>query len=991
MFDDVNGTFSFYIDGANKWDRSNTGGSNIANALNVPILIGSRMEKDSQHSFTGSIDDVMIFNKILSNNEIQELYNQSNNGYTNTFTSLALGDHTSQIFSADLTGSKDWSEERTFTIEAEPVAPPFANYGEEGIDGLSTSTAYTIATCEQLQNIATSSGIYLDKYFRLEPVGTSTIDCLETSGWNSYEGEGTQYYGFEPIGDSEVAFSGYFDGNNKIISNLYIDRYNTNYVGLFGYVEPGESEGTGRIENINLTNVNINGDYYVGALAGYLGGTTGNHGMIKNASSSGETEAYTLGAGGLIGLVGTYGDVEDSSSSSNVNSGYKAGGLAGVVQGSINNCSATGEINTDAYGAGGLVGYLKGGIVIESYATGDVNGGSSDSSLDQESSYAGGLVGLVNLGQIYRSYATGNVIGESIRVGGLVGGTNSIVENSYAWGNVEGADRVGGLVGGLTGEITNSYSIGTVTAGALVLNEGDEQTSYDGGGGGGGYFGGEGGQSDGIPGAGGSGYASSSVEDWILTTGNNGAGGERALPPNTTDENYVTGVGLGGIHNLNSGNGLVYLDYGSGDITFSYTGGSQTFTVPVGVTSISAKIWGAGGGGSSYSEEYQGGSGGYASGTILVTPLDTLVIIVGGGGGRAYANIIGGIGGYGGGGYGTRGDAAGGGGGGLSGIFTDENGTSFESLTQGDAVLIAGGGGGGTGYSGPGGAGGGEEGNNGGDDESCGGTQEAGGSCLENGSDGSALRGGNGDSTGIKGTAIPEYDYAGGLIGYSTGTTTNSYWDIESSEQENSPAGGTGTSTEVMKSQGTFSGWNFTDIWSIDNNYPLLRAFGSDGTNDNTPTVDVPVHRNTVIGSYVQTTRNPIVYSGVSGCEFVDTLINIGVISISESLSAKSLLGCDKILSTTTAYYFPRNLKLGMTGDDVKELQKFLNTHGFSLTKNGDGSAGFETTIFGSLTKNALIKFQEANFDDVLKPLNLTKGTGLFYDSTRTFVNKLLK
>jgi hypothetical protein len=76
MFDDVNGNFSFYIDGVNKWNGSNNGG---ASALNVPILIGTRTEKDSQHSFTGSIDDLMIFDKILSNTEIQALYNQYDN------------------------------------------------------------------------------------------------------------------------------------------------------------------------------------------------------------------------------------------------------------------------------------------------------------------------------------------------------------------------------------------------------------------------------------------------------------------------------------------------------------------------------------------------------------------------------------------------------------------------------------------------------------------------------------------------------------------------------------------------------------------------------------------------------------------------------------------------------------------------------------------------------------------------------------------------
>jgi hypothetical protein len=837
------------------------------------------------------------------------------------------------------------------------------------------------------------------------------LDCSETSGWNSYESEGIAYYGFEPIGTEENPFTGYFDGNNKTISNLYINRYGVNYIGLFGYVEPGENEGTGKIENLNLTNVDISGERYIGALVGYLGGTADNHGLIKNSHSSGEVEAFTLGAGGLIGLTGAYGDIEDSNSSVSASSWFKAGGLVGVAQGSIDNCYATGEVNITGYGAGGLVGYLKGGTIRESYATGDVGGGAAGEALDQTSSYAGGLVGLANLGKIYESYATGDVVGSSIRVGGLVGGTNSTIENSYALGDVEGTDRVGGLVGGSTGEIINSYSVGKVTVnGALILNEGDELIANDGGGGGGGYFGGEGGESDGIPGAGGSGFASSSVSNAILTTGNNGDGSERALPPNIDDENYITGVGLGGNYSLNSGNGLVYLNYGSGNITFSYTGESQTFTVPEGVTSINVKVWGAGGGGANYSDEYQGGSGGFAGGTITVNPRDILIIIVGGGGGRGISNTVGGVGGYGGGGYGTRGDAAGAGGGGLSGIFTDENGTDFESLTQGNAIIIAGGGGGGTGYSGPGGAGGGEEGNNGGDDESCGGTQDAGGSCLTSGSDGIALHGGNGDSNGIKGNAVSVFDYAGGLIGYNTGTTTSSYWNTETSEQAESN-GGIGKTTAELKNQSTFVGWNFTDIWEMfSGEYPKLLAIsaddpddedeivyytltytagtggtltgsttqsvvsGEDGTavtavpnsgyrfvrwSDNSttnPRTDSNVNESFSIsaiferrssgGSSIGSVAKPIISTttpttnlALSNCQLVDLLLNINVITQDKASPARNVLGCnsdmntDIINGTTTKYYFPRNLKLGMIGDDVKELQKFLNMQVFLWSK----------------------------------------------------------
>lgn len=67
----------------------------------------------------------------------------------------------------------------------------------------------------------------------------------------------------------------------------------------------------------------------------------------------------------------------------------------------------------------------------------------------------------------------------------------------------------------------------------------------------------------------------------------------------------------------------------------------------------------------------------------------------------------------------------------------------------------------------------------------------------------------------------PDYEWdIGGFAGYSqgTGTITSSYWDTELSGEANS-AGGTGESTSAMKSEGTFSGWNFSGLWVISGSY----------------------------------------------------------------------------------------------------------------------------------------------------------------------------
>ncbi len=143
------------------------------------------------------------------------------------------------------------------------------------------SSNYNITSCSELQNINN------DKYSSYTL--TKDLDCSETSTWNSQQPFGDGYYGFSPIGDSTNQFIGSFDGGNHTISGLYINLPNNNYVGLFGVINEG-----GSVSNLGLTNVNITGNYYVGALAGGLAGT------VTNSYSTGAVNGYEE-VGGLVG------------------------------------------------------------------------------------------------------------------------------------------------------------------------------------------------------------------------------------------------------------------------------------------------------------------------------------------------------------------------------------------------------------------------------------------------------------------------------------------------------------------------------------------------------------------------------------------------------------------------------------------------------------------------------------------------------------------
>jgi hypothetical protein len=347
------------------------------------------------------------------------------------------------------------------------------NVGSEGeyssyfAGGTGTATEpYQISDVDELQNM----NLDLEAHYIL----VNDIDASTTSTWNWNV---DHYDGFEPIGTYpwEFAFLGTFDGNGYEITDLYINRPSSNYVGLFGNIAyPSE------IKNIGLTNIEVNGGRYVGGLVGYtesckitnsfttgyitgsrdVGGIAGRIDMgseVLNCYSTSSVSGSS-GVGGIVGSGILGPGIYDSYATGSISGGSMVGGIIGFCEAIVSNCYATGSISGTYY-VGGLAGGIDEGGIQNSYATGSVSG----------DNYVGGLAGNNYMGGILSAYATGSVSGSSA-VGGVVGETEmGLILNSYATGSVSGSSMVGGLIGELrSGRTSNCYATGSVSGSSSV-------------------------------------------------------------------------------------------------------------------------------------------------------------------------------------------------------------------------------------------------------------------------------------------------------------------------------------------------------------------------------------------------------------------------------------------------------------------------------------------------------------------------------------------
>ncbi len=405
--------------------------STVENCYSTGDVIYSSGGNPSDKGFIGRIGTGYTFNNNFFDSEA------SNQTYDNE-------DH-STVTTATAKTTAEMKNVSTFTSWDFDVDGVSAGHNGvwimAGYPHLQMEWSATVSTLEEIQMVV----LDVDATY----TQSANIDASATSTWNY---NGSTYDGFSPIGNSTTKFTGSLNGQSYNITNLFIDRDATDYIGLFGCLEGAQ------IDNINLVSVDITGNDFTGGFAGQILINSDINDCSVSGSVSGQEHT-----GGFVGDVYQAATIDNCSANVTTSGTSDVGGFAGrnynnnntdINKPHITNSFSSGNVTGSARNIGGFVGWNT-GIISECYATGSTDG----TSLTE--SRIGGFVGGIayyesSTGKIDNCYSTGDVstdgtnLGATHGIGGFVGTyySGGEITKSYSTGSIP---QVGSYYGGFCG------------------------------------------------------------------------------------------------------------------------------------------------------------------------------------------------------------------------------------------------------------------------------------------------------------------------------------------------------------------------------------------------------------------------------------------------------------------------------------------------------------------------------------------------------------
>ena len=367
---------------------------------------------------------------------------------------------------ANLTQTEDLINQYVNGVEVEQVTDE--NPGVLETEGTDTYVINSIEDLVFFANDVTSENTYEGKTVKLGlnldfNSTKSYVDANRTDyGKYGYDGDLktllTSGEGFKPI----ETWYGTFDGNGKVITNLYINLEANNQalrVGLFRL-------NYGTIKNFGLDDTNINVKYnsdsnnvMVGSICGY-------------------------NVEGIIDSCYNNGNITLNETNSN---GHYIGGISGNNNNVISNCYNKGQIIVYSNATNMASKYI-GGISAQNTTNATLNNSINSANITAEyynniSAYIGGIAGKTL--NIFNCYNIGNINVENsgtwCHIGGVIGRNENttIIENLYNTGNIsysEGANV--GLICGynIAGTIQNSKYLNKINLTGIGNNTGTDKT-----------------------------------------------------------------------------------------------------------------------------------------------------------------------------------------------------------------------------------------------------------------------------------------------------------------------------------------------------------------------------------------------------------------------------------------------------------------------------------------------------------------------------------
>ncbi len=312
-----------------------------------------------------------------------------------------LNSHTPLAITNDLAANSriiDGNQDSTNTVDIGAYELNPTDYVPAG-----SGTAQSPYQIETLYNLywITLDGSRLSKYY----IQTEDIDASVVVSWDNGKG-------WTPIGGNGTAlkFSGSYNGNGRIISNLYINRPDAANVGFFGHLDSAAV-----IENLGLIDAEVIGGRGTGSLVGRVTGDNNTYVRRCYSRAGVNNKAIVVGDGATGGLVGS-------------NNSYVTNPSNRDNHPTIEYCWADVDVEWSKNGNGDKIGGLAGcnqkGRIYNSYATGSITVDNSGGQTNPEPERVGGLAGCVLIrGYVEDSYSVGKVtaIGTVNYVGGIIG------------------------------------------------------------------------------------------------------------------------------------------------------------------------------------------------------------------------------------------------------------------------------------------------------------------------------------------------------------------------------------------------------------------------------------------------------------------------------------------------------------------------------------------------------------------------------------------